>query len=132
MDDINNIVLSGRLTRDPELKVTPSGMSVCNFSLAVNRKWKGEEEVSFIDCTAFGKTGEIVAEYKKKGEAVVVIGLIKQERWEKDGQKRSKIGLIANQVTFLPGSKRAEAGEVGESGAAEVPADDDDNVEIPF
>lgn len=108
MRDINVVVLVGRLTRDSELKYTKSGMPVSRFSLAVNRsKKQGEEwvdEVSFFDIDFWGKGAEAVNRYLIKGQQVGVEGELRQDRWEQDGQQRSKIIINAANVR-LCGSK---------------------------
>lgn len=105
---INQVILMGNLTRDPELRTTPSGQSVCSFSLAVNRSWQGQdgqtqEAVDYFDITAWGKLGELVSQYMAKGRKCLVQGRLSQRSWEQDGQKRSKVEVIANDVTFLDG-----------------------------
>lgn len=113
MSSVNRIVISGNLTRDPELRTIPSGKSVCKFSIAVNG-WK--DEVSYIDCEAWEKTGELVATHLGKGSAVAVDGQIKQDRWDADdGSKRSKIFVRAQNVTFLGSKQDREPVGVGAS-----------------
>lgn len=104
----NKVILMGNLTRDPETRNTPSGQSVTNFSLAVNRTWKGadgqqNDDVSYIDCVAWGKPGEIIAQYLGKGRAVLVSGRLDQRSWDdKDsGQKRSKIEVVVEDFNFV-------------------------------
>lgn len=104
----NKVILMGNLTRDPETRNTPSGQSVTNFSLAVNRTWKGadgqqQEAVSYIDCVAWGKPGEIIAQYLTKGRPVLVSGRLDQRSWDdKDsGQKRSKVEVIVEDFNFV-------------------------------
>lgn len=104
----NKVILMGNLTRDPESRTTPSGQSVTNFSLAVNRTWKGadgqqNEDVSYIDCVAWGKTGEIITQYLGKGRAVLISGRLDQRSWDdKDsGQKRSKIEVVVEDFNFV-------------------------------
>ena len=110
MASVNKVLLIGNLTRDPELRYTPGGAAVGDFSIALNRSYTNKqtnqkvEEVSYIEVTAWGKTAELCAEYLKKGRQVHIEGRLQQERWEKDGQKRSKVKVIAERVTFL-GSK---------------------------
>ena len=124
MSDLNVIALSGRLVRDPELKYLPNGTALVNASLAVNRRHKkdGEarEEVTFVDMTCFGKTAEILAQYKKKGDQILVAGEIRQERWEsKTGEKRSKIVVIGNNITFVgKGSPEVATTDNGNTEAA--------------
>ncbi|MBN2050110.1 MAG: single-stranded DNA-binding protein [Spirochaetales bacterium] len=118
MTDVNSVVLIGRLTRDAELKYTSAGMAISNFSLAVNRSRKvgdrWEEEASFFDCTAFGKQAEAVNQYMTKGKQVAVQGELRQDRWEKDGQSRSKVVIIANTLQLLGGA----SGSSGASGGS--------------
>jgi single-strand DNA-binding protein len=102
----NKVILMGNLTRDPETRTTPSGQNVTNFSLAVNRTWRGQdgntqESVSYIDCVAWGKTGDIIAQYMQKGRALLVSGRLDQRSWEQDGQKRSKVEVIVEDFNFV-------------------------------
>lgn len=104
----NKVVLMGNLTRDPETRTTPSGQNVTNFSLAVNRTWRGQdgsqqEAVSYIDCVAWGKPGEIIAQYVQKGRPLLVSGRLDQRSWEQDGQKRSKVEVIVEDFNFIDG-----------------------------
>ncbi len=104
----NKVVLMGNLTRDPETRQTPSGQSVTNFSLAISRTWKGQdgsnqEAVSFIDCVAWGKTGEVIAQYIQKGRPILVEGRLDQRSWEQDGNKRSKVEVIVENFNFVGG-----------------------------
>jgi single-strand DNA-binding protein len=107
MASFNRVILMGNLTRDPEIKYLPSQTVVCNFSLAVNRHWKdaaGEarEEVLFVDCAAFGKTGQTIGESLTKGRPIHVEGRLKFEQWEQeDGQRRSKIRVVVEQFRFV-------------------------------
>lgn len=105
---INQVILMGNLTRDPELRTTPSGQNVCSFSLAVNRSWQGndgtqQEAVDYFDVTAWGKLGELVNQYLSKGRKCLVQGRLSQRSWEQEGQKRSKVEVVASDVTFLDG-----------------------------
>lgn len=99
---INQVILMGRLTRDPEMRTTPSGKSVTNFSLAVDRLGN-DDSADFFDITAWEKTGELVNQYLSKGRRCLVQGRLSFRTWEQDGQKRSKVDVIANDVTFLDG-----------------------------
>lgn len=113
----NKVILMGNLTRDPEVRTTPSGQSVANFSLAVNRTWKGadgntQEAVSYIDCVAWGRTGEVIAQYMQKGRPILVSGRLDQRSWEQDGQKRSKVEVIVEDFNFVGG---------GEGGSSSAP-----------
>lgn len=118
---INQVILMGNLTRDPELRTTPSGQSVCSFSIAVNRSWQGQdgqaqEAVDYFDVTAWGKLGELVNQYLSKGRKCLIQGRLSQRAWEQDGQKRSKVEVVANDVTFLDGG-----GQGGDGGAPSAP-----------
>lgn len=104
----NKVILMGNLTRDPEVRTTPSGQSVANFSLAVNRTWKGQDgqmqdSVSYIDCVAWGKAGEIIAQYLSKGRPVLVSGRLDQRSWEdkETGGKRSKVEVVVEDFNFV-------------------------------
>lgn len=120
MASLNKVIIIGNLTRDPEKRVTPSGMAVVELRLAVNRRYKsntGEErdEVCYLDVTVWGRTGEACAEYLRKGSSVLVEGRLKMDQWEKDGQKRSKISVVAEVVQFLDrASGRSGGGEIGD------------------
>jgi single-strand DNA-binding protein len=120
MASFNRVILMGNLTRDPEIKYLPSQTVVCDFSLAVNRKWKNadgneQEEVLFIDCTAFGRTGQTIGESLTKGRPIHIEGRLKFEQWEQeDGQRRSKIRVVVEQFRFVdakPGSGKSGNGK---------------------
>ncbi|HIA92309.1 TPA: single-stranded DNA-binding protein [Candidatus Saccharibacteria bacterium] len=106
---INQVVLMGNLTRDPELRTTSGGQSVCAFSLALNRSWTGsngqqQESVDFVDIVAWGKLGELVNQYMSKGRRCLITGRLSSSSWEaQDGSKRSKLEVTATDVTFLDG-----------------------------
>lgn len=142
MASFNRVILMGNLTRDPELRYTGNGMAVCSLGLAVNRRVKKgdkwEEEPSFFDIVAFGKIAETCAEYLAKGRPVLIEGELTQRRWEsQDGQKRSKIEVVASAVKFVgprPGGAKGEAagsggGDAGPADEGPPPITDD---EIPF
>jgi single-strand DNA-binding protein len=104
----NKVILMGNLTRDPETRTTPSGQSVTSFSLAVNRTWRNangdsQESVSYIDCVAWGKAGEIIAQYVTKGRPLLVSGRLEQRSWDdkESGQKRSKVEVIVEDFNFI-------------------------------
>ena len=116
----NKVILMGNLTRDPETRSTPGGQSVTNFSLAVNRSWKGadgsqQEAVSYIDCVAWGKTGEIIAQYLGKGRAVLVSGRLDQRSWEdkETGGKRSKVEVVVEDFNFVGDGQGSSGGNAG-------------------
>jgi len=107
MTSFNKVILIGNLTKDPEIRYTPSGTAVANFGLAVNHRYKqGDEmrdEVCFIDIVVFGKQAENCGQYLSKGQGIIVDGRLQQRRWEsEDGQKRSRHEVVAQTVTFLP------------------------------
>lgn len=119
----NKVILMGNLTRDPETRTVPSGQTVTNFGLAVNRTWRGQdgttqESVSYIDCVAWGKTGEIIAQYMQKGRPILVNGRLDQRSWEQDGQKRSKVEVIVEDFNFVGGGAGGDNG----SPAASAPS----------
>jgi single-strand DNA-binding protein len=120
---INQVILMGNLTRDPELRTTPGGQSVCSFSLAINRSWQdqsgqAQEAVDYFDITAWGKLGELVNQYLSKGRRCLVQGRLSQRSWEQDGQKRNKVEVVASDVTFLDGGgNSAGGGSLGQSSA---------------
>ena len=111
MADVNHVILIGRLTRDAELRYTSGGVAVCKFAIAVDKKRKqGDEwvkETSFFDIVLWGKTGEAINQYLVKGKQVAVDGELHQNRWEQDGQNRSKVEINASNVQLLGGDKQA-------------------------
>lgn len=103
---VNQVILMGNLTRDPDLRQIPSGQNVCNFTLALNRAYKDangewQEATDFVDVIAWGPLGERVAQYLTKGRRCLVQGRLQSRNWEQDGQKRSKVEVNASDVTFL-------------------------------
>jgi len=153
MANLNKVLLIGRLTADPEIRYTPSGMNIASLRMAVNNFRKGPdgnriEEACFIDCTAFGKTAELAQQYLKKGRQVFIEGHLRFEQWDDKttGQKRSKHTVTVDRLEFLDsrgegggdqdgggyaagaGGGRQAAGR-GASRADEPPPADDD---IPF
>jgi single-strand DNA-binding protein len=116
MSSFNKVILMGNLTRDPAVKFLADSKAVCEFGVATNRRWKtasGEdkEEVCFVDCTAFGKTAEIIGEHFTKGKAILVDGRLKFDQWEgKDGSKRSKLTVVVDSFQFV-GSKDDGGGQ---------------------
>ena len=118
MGFVNKIILMGNTTRDPELRQLPSGTTVCDFGMATNRVYKtaaGEEkqETVFVDCTAFGRTAEVIAEYCPKGRSLFVEGRLHYETWEdKTGNRRSKLSVIVENFQFV-GGREQQHGETG-------------------
>jgi single-strand DNA-binding protein len=145
MASFNKVIIAGNLTRDPELRYTPKGSAVAEFTLAISHTWKTEtgenkEEVSFIDIVAWGRQGEVIAQYMKKGRPFLVEGRLKQETWEdkETHKKRSKLKVVLESFSFIdskgtdagpasgeaprrpaPTGKPAESPEGGEAPAAE-------------
>jgi single-strand DNA-binding protein len=126
----NQVTLMGNLTRDPELRTTPNGASVCSFSLALNRSYKNAEgnwieATDFIDVVAWGPLGERVAQYLTKGRPALVAGRLQSRSWEQDGVKRSKVEVVAQDVTFLGGASggpSTSSGQADEGDAPQAPA----------
>jgi single-strand DNA-binding protein len=122
MADINHVVLVGRLTRDAELRYAQSGLPICKFAVAVNRRRKqGDDwvdEANFFDVTVMGRQGEAIHRYLTKGKQVGVQGELRQDRWEQDGQKRSRVEVHAINVQLLGGSggSGGSGGGGGQSG----------------
>ncbi len=121
MASFNRVILVGNLTRDPELRYIPSGTAVSEIGLAVNdRVKKGDQwvdETTFVDITLWGRTAEVANEYLSKGSNILIEGRLKLDSWEKDGQKRSKLRVVADKMQML-GSR----GEGGGSRGASRPA----------
>jgi len=117
MADINHVVVVGRLTRDAELKYTASGQAVCKFSVAVNRRRKNgdqwEDEANYFDVVLWGRQGEALNQYLLKGKSVGVEGELRQDRWQQDGQNRSKVEIVANNIQLLGGNPGAQGGGQG-------------------
>ena len=147
---LNHIVIMGRLTRDPELRRTGSGIAVASFSVAVERDFSGrdggEKETDFIDCVAWRQTGEFVSKYFTKGSMIVVSGRLQIRNWtDKDGNKRRTAEVVADNVYFGE-SKRSDNGYSGNTYAAPAPSYsapapspasdfamlDDDDSQLPF
>ncbi len=111
----NKVTLLGNLTRDPELRTTPSGQNVCSFSLAVNRSWRSKdgeqkEAVDYFDCSAWGKAGEIIEQYTQKGRPLLVSGRLQSRSWEQEGQKRSKVEVVVEDFNFIGGGSGDSGG----------------------
>ena len=122
MASFNQVTLLGHLTRDPQIKPLPGGSSVVEFGVAVNRKYKtagGEQrqEVTFVDCAAFGKQGEVIGKYLTKGKPIFLTGRLKLDSWEKDGQKRSKISVVVEQFQFVGAREGGVSGGGAPGGA---------------
>jgi single-strand DNA-binding protein len=142
----NRVVLAGNLTRDPELRFTNDGIPVCSFGLAVNRVRSRSEEVDFFDISAWRELGETVANYKKKGDPILLEGRLQYRTWEaQDGSKRSKVDVVADNVQFLGSRGEPEDGAASGGGGGqarrgggrggrreEVDINEEDFEDIPF
>jgi len=138
MSNFNKVILLGRLTRDPELRYTPSGTAVAKIGLAVTNRYKqGEEwkeEPCFVDIAVFGRQAENCNEYLSKGRLALFEGRLSYRKWEtEDGQTKSKLEVVANHVQFMPSGRGQEGssgrGQEGSSGSKPAPQDDGD---VPF
>ena len=129
MPSYNRVILIGNLTRDPELRYIPSGTAVTEIGLAVNERRKGPngeriDEVHFIDVTLWGRTAEVVSEYLSKGSPVLVEGRLKQDRWEKDGQKHSKLKVVGDKIEFISSKEGSGGGSGGGSSGPHSASDE--------
>ncbi|MGB0370960.1 MAG: single-stranded DNA-binding protein [Opitutales bacterium] len=126
MASFNKVILMGNLTRDPEMRMTPGGLAIAKFGLAVNRKYttkdgESREEVTFVDCDAFGKQAEIISQYVKKGGMLFVEGRLKLDQWEsQNGEKRSKLGVVVDNFQLMPRSGDSSGSGSGDRGYENV------------
>lgn len=142
------VIMLGNLTADPELKYLPNGTAVCQFNVAVNRKWKDQsgqdkEEVAFIGVKAWNKQAELICQYLKKGRPIMLDGRLTQESWEKDGKRQSKTLVTLESFQFLD-SNNATGATQQQTRTAPPPAqrtapaapppsqEDDDSSDVPF
>lgn len=127
--DFNQAIVMGNLTRDPELRTTPSGQSVASFAVATNRSWQdasGEkrDDVQYHEVVAWGKLGELASNYLKKGRKVLVVGRLQTRSWEgNDGVKRQKTEIIANDINFVDRMSDGGGGDFPAETAQEHPAE---------
>lgn len=145
----NKVILMGNLTRDVEMRTTSGGQSVANFSLAVSRSWRGQdgqqqEQTSFINCVAWGKVGEIIQQYVKKGSPLLVSGRLDQRSYDdKDGNKRQAVEVVVEDFNFIGGGRSDDSSDFAPSSSSnkkksqDVVVDDIDDKpidlsEIPF
>ncbi len=127
---LNQVILMGNLTRDPELRQTPNGQTVTNFSLALNRAYKDQsgewqEVTDYVDIVCWGQLAERVAQYMSKGRRCLVQGRLQSRSWEQEGQKRSKVEVLANDVTFLDNRGGDDSGSDNSAPSAEAPKSED-------
>jgi single-strand DNA-binding protein len=144
MSKINLALLGGNLVRDPELRYTPSGTAICEFTIANNETWvtdgEKKEKVNFVNCTMWGKRGEVINEYFSKGKDILVQGKLDFQQWEtKEGEKRNQLKIKVEQFFFQgskDGSNNAGSGEGKATNAQEpvfpAPKADVPEEEIPF
>jgi single-strand DNA-binding protein len=122
MADLNHVALIGRLTRDAELKYTAGGQAVCKFAIAVNRRKKNGdqwvEEPNYFDIVLWGRQGETLNQYLVKGKQIGVDGELRQDRWEQDGQNRSRIEIVAANIQLLGGGQGSYGGGSGGGGTS--------------
>lgn len=139
---MNKVILIGNLTRDPELRTTQSGTTLCSFGLAVNRRRKseGQPEVDFFTVTVWQQLGEVCAKYLRKGRKCCVVGRLQTRQYEKDGVKHTVTDIIAEDVEFLSSARDAGQENSGAAAPAKTPAGDydvsgfaqADEEELPF
>ena len=133
--NFNKVIIGGNLTRDPEVRYTLKGTAVCKIGMAINRTWKNEagekmEEVCFVDVDAFGRTAENIGQYMRKGSKMLVEGRLKLDQWDdkQTGQKRSRLGIVAETVQFVGGKSEAKPAPAAPVAGDEPPETDD----VPF
>jgi single-strand DNA-binding protein len=142
MPAFNQVTLIGNLTRDPDIRYTPKGTAVARVSLAINRKWRNDagveqEEVTFVDCDAWGKTAELVAQYTAKGDPLFVTGRLKLDSWEdkNTGEKKTRLGVVIEQMQFLrskPDGERRAPAKAKPASAPAVAGDAPPEDDVPF
>lgn len=143
MANLNKVFLIGNLTRDPELRYTPSGTAVASFGIAVNRTWTGQsgekkEEVCFVDINMFGRRAEVINEYFSKGNPIFIEGRLQFNQWEtKEGQKRNTLRVVAENFQFIGSTAKRVAetemlDETNTSNKQSMESTDVSDEEIPF
>ena len=136
--NINRVVLTGRLTRDPELRSFPSGMSVCSLRVAFSTRKKDQttgewgEKSNFVDVSVWGRQGENVAQYMTKGRQIAIDGRLEWREWDdQNGQKRQSIEIVADNVEFIGGRDEGQGGGGGFTPRSDVPVDNSDFAPAP-
>lgn len=147
MASLNRVIIAGNLTRDPEVRYTPSGMAVADVSLAISDSYKNKsgelvEQVCYVDCVVWGRQAETTGEYLRKGSPALIEGKLQLDQWEtNEGQKRSRLRVKADRVQFLGGPKKNEGGggpspspaaAAPSAAASEPPPALDDEDDLPF
>jgi len=128
MASMNRVIIAGNLTRDPEVRYTPSGMAVADVSLAISDSYKNKagelvEQVCYVDCVVWGRQAETTGEYLRKGSPALIEGKLQLDQWEtNEGQKRSRLRVKADRVQCLGGPKGGSGGESRSSAPASAPA----------
>lgn len=129
MRGFSKAIVAGNVTRDPEMRTTPSGSQVCSFAIAVNRSYKDsngvqQDQVSYLDCVAWGKSAEIISQYIKKGSQLLVSGRLEQRSWEdkNSGQRRSRVEIIVEDFSFMGGGNGGNGGGAARSAASKPAA----------
>lgn len=136
--NLNKIILGGRLTANPELKTTPNGVTVCTFSMAVNRRGAKDQTADFFNCTAWRGTAEHVSKFFTKGSSICVVGSVQIRGYtDKDGNKRTATEINVDEVLFVDGKGDAVAGQTETQATAEAPTADNfqplaDDADLPF
>ena len=128
-NDINTVILIGRIVRDAQLTYANNGTALSKYSIAVGEKYKDKDETSFFSCTMFGKIAEGLSKYLEKGKQVCIQGKLKQDTWEKDGQKHERVNIIVNSVQLLGDGKTEKNQQTSKKSTVE---DFDDSLDIPF
>ena len=137
MASFNRVILVGNLTRDPNVRYTPGGTAVCEIGLAVNERRKNQsgewvDEVVYVDVTLWGRTAEIAGEYLTKGAPVLIEGRLRMDTWEKEGEKRSKLRVVAERMQMLgPRGAQNNAGTRPAAGKAPAPETGDAVLDEP-
>ncbi len=152
MASFNKVILMGNLTRDPELRTLPSGISVARIAIAINRVYQSKEgekkeEVTYVDVDAFGKQAETIAKWCTKGSGIHIEGRLRLDQWDdkNTGEKRSKLGIVLENFTFVGGRGNASSGQDYEESApaprraapsaprpSAPPPSDMDDADVPF
>lgn len=146
MPNFNSVTLMGNITRDIELRHTPSGTAVCEFGIAINERWSDksgekQERTTFVDCTAWAKTAEIIGEHLSKGKPIFICGKLQTDQWEDktSGQKRSKLKVVVDKFEFVGGDRKQGGGsqgqyqsESGEGSQETTGGDQPPQDEVPF
>lgn len=129
---MNKVIIIGNLTRDPELRTTPNGISVCTFSVAVNRRFSKENEVDYLPVTVWRAQADNCAKYLKKGSKVAVTGSIQIRSYDKEGEKRYATDIVAEEVEFLSSKSQSQGDSDYGSSAPVSELEPVDSNELPF